>query len=78
MRRCVCRRERVDEVLGYHPLRSLRPPFGHYMNSEKNFLPIYAHGVEKVVLVGCGADRTLSGVPRYPERLAVSRANGGL
>ena len=30
--------------------------------------------------VGCGADRTLSGVPRYPERLdfAVSRANGGL
>jgi len=27
------------------------PPFGHYMNSEKNFLPIfYAHGVEKVVL----------------------------
>ena len=44
--------ERVDEVLGYHyPLRLLRPPFGHYMNSEKNFLPIfYAHGVEKVVL----------------------------
>lgn len=44
--------ERVDEVLGYHyPLRLLRPPFGHYKNAEKDFLPVfYAHGVEKVVL----------------------------
>ncbi len=44
--------ERVDEVLGYHyPLRLLRPPYGQYKNSEKNFLNIfYAHGVEKVIL----------------------------
>ena len=44
--------ERVDEVLGYHyPLRLLRPPYGEYKNSEKNFLNVfYSHGVEKVVL----------------------------
>ena len=44
--------ERVDEVLGYHyPLRLLRPPYGQYKNSEKNFLNVfYSHGVEKVVL----------------------------
>ncbi len=44
--------ERVDEVLGYHyPLRLLRPPYGQYKNSEKNFLNIfYANGVEKVIL----------------------------
>lgn len=44
--------ERVDEVLGYHyQLRLLRPPYGGYKNSEKNFLNIfYSHGVEKVVL----------------------------
>ena len=64
--------ERVDEVLGYHyPLRLLRPPFGHYFLCARR-----GEGCP----VGCGADRTLSGVPRYPERLdfAVSRANGGL
>ena len=44
--------ERVDEVLGYHyPLRLLRPPYGQYKNSEKNYLNVfYSHGVEKVVL----------------------------
>lgn len=44
--------ERVDEVLGYHyPLRLLRPPYGQYKNSEKNFLNVfYSHGVEKVIL----------------------------
>lgn len=44
--------ERVDEVLGYHyPLRLLRPPYGGYKNSEKNFLNVfYSKGVEKVVL----------------------------
>ena len=44
--------ERVDEVLGYHyPLRLLRPPYGEYKNSEKNFLSVFeSHGVEKVVL----------------------------
>ena len=44
--------ERVDEVLGYHyPLRLLRPPYGQYKNSSKNFLNVfYEHGVEKVVL----------------------------
>ena len=44
--------ERVDEVLGYHyPLRLLRPPYGQYKNSSKNFLNVfYSHGVEKVVL----------------------------
>ena len=44
--------ERVDEVLGYHyPLRLMRPPYGEYKNSEKNFLPIFQeYGVEKVVL----------------------------
>ncbi len=44
--------ERVDEVLGYHyPLRLLRPPYGEYKNSEKNFLNVFKqYGVEKVVL----------------------------
>lgn len=44
--------ERVDEVLGYHyPLRLLRPPYGGYKDSEKNFLnTFYNRGVEKVVL----------------------------
>ena len=44
--------ERVDEVLGYHyPLRLMRPPYGEYKNSEKNFLNVFKqYGVEKVVL----------------------------
>lgn len=44
--------ERIDEYLGYHyPLRLLRPPYGQYKNSEKNFLGVFhEYGVEKVVL----------------------------
>ena len=44
--------EYIDEYLGFHyPLRLLRPPYGQYKNSEKNFLKVfYEHGVEKVVL----------------------------
>lgn len=39
-------------VLGYHyPLRLLRPPYGEYKDSTRNFLPMFEqYGVEKVVL----------------------------
>ena len=49
VRKC---QEQVDMVLGYHyPLRLLRPPYGEYKNSERNFLPMFEqYGVEKVVL----------------------------
>ena len=44
--------ERVDEVLGYHyPLRLLRPPYGEYKSSERNYLKLfYKYDVEKVIL----------------------------